>query len=184
VDRKLFFFVCPFPSQNNLQGSIPSELGHLSGLGFFQLYGNNLSGTIPPLIYNISSIYFFSVTQNQLHGSLPPDVRLTLPNLETFYSGLNSFTGPIPVSLSNASRFSRLDFGGNGLIGTVPQNLANLCGVVHHNFDFNRLGNKKVGDLNFLSFLANCTILETLGLAYNQFGGVLPNFIVELAWYG
>jgi Leucine-rich repeat (LRR) protein len=170
-----------FLLRNHLDGSIPSELGRLSGLEVFQLYGNNLSGTIPPLIYNISSIYYFSVTQNQLHGSLPPDVGLTLPNLEIFFGAINSFTGPIPVSLSNASRLTVLDFSENSLTGTVPQNLATLRGLVRLNFEGNRLGNGKVGDMSFLGFLANCTSLEALGLARNQFGGVLPNLIANLS---
>jgi len=170
-----------FLLRNNLQGSIPSELGRLSGLGTFQLYDNNLSGTIPPLIYNISSISYFSVTKNQLYGSLPPDVGLTLPNLEFFAGGVNSFTGPIPVSLSNASRLGTLDFSENVLTGTVPQNLARLHSLIRLNFERNKLGNGKVGDLNFLDFLANCTSLEALGLAHNQFGGVLPSSIANLS---
>jgi Leucine-rich repeat (LRR) protein len=168
-------------ARNNLQGSIPSELGRLSSLGFFQLFGNNLSGTIPPQIYNISSIYMFSVTQNQLHGSLPPDVGLTLPNLEIFLGGGNSFTGPIPVSLSNASRLRELEFGNNDLTGTVPQNLASLQGLVNLKFHGNRLGNEKDGGLDFIGFLANCTSLKILGLSYNQFGGVLPSSIANLS---
>jgi Leucine-rich repeat (LRR) protein len=166
---------------NNLEGSIPSDLGRLSSLGYLQLYGNNLSGTIPPLIFNISSIYYLSVTQNQLHGRLPPDVGVTLPNLEIFAGGVNSFTGPIPVSLSNASRLSVLDFAQNGLTGMVPQNLASLSGLVRLNFDDNRLGNGKVDGLNFLAFLANCTSLEVLGLGRNQFGGVLPSSLANLS---
>jgi Leucine-rich repeat (LRR) protein len=174
----LYFLVL---QQNNLQGSIPSELGRLSSLGVFGLAENNLSGTIPPLIYNISFIFQFSVTQNQLHGSLPPDVGLTLPNLEMFVGGLNSFTGPIPESLSNASRLSFLDFSINGLTGTVPQNLASLRALVRLNLGGNRLGNGKVGDLDFLHFLVNCTSLEVLAFGDNQFGGVLPSSIANLS---
>jgi Leucine-rich repeat (LRR) protein len=166
---------------NNLQGSIPSELGRLSSLGVFRLGGNNLSSTIPPPIYNISSIFTFSVTQNQLHGRLPPDLGLTLPNLELFAGGINSFTGPIPVSLSNASKLSVLDFAFNGLTGTVPQNLASLRALVKLHFSGNRLGNGKVGDLNFLGLLANCTSLKSLGLNSNQFGGVLPSSIANFS---
>uniref|UniRef100_A0A2N9GS27 non-specific serine/threonine protein kinase n=1 Tax=Fagus sylvatica TaxID=28930 RepID=A0A2N9GS27_FAGSY len=169
------------PDHLSSLSNVPSELGRLSTLGFFQLYGNNLSGTIPPLIYNISSIYYISVTQNQLHGSLPPDVGLTLPNLQIFAGGVNSFTGTIPVSLSNASQLRLLDFAQNGLTGTVPQNLASLQGLVRLKFDQNRLGNGKDGDLNFLSFLSNCTNLEVLGLAQNNFGGVLPSSIANLS---
>jgi Leucine-rich repeat (LRR) protein len=173
---RLFLF------RNNLEGSIPSELGRLSSLGAFVLSANNLSGTIPPLIYNISSIYYFVVAANKLYGSLPPDVGLTLPDLEIFLGGLNSFTGPIPESLPNASRLSELDFAeNNGLTGTVPQNLARLRALVSLNFEGNRLGNGKVGDLNFIGFLANCTSLENLGLGGNQFGGVLPSSIANLS---
>ncbi|KAL4606238.1 hypothetical protein ACB092_09G087300 [Castanea dentata] len=139
--------------QNNFQGSIPSELGHLSSLGFFRLALNNLFGTIPPPIYNISSIYFFSVTQNQLHGRFPTDVGFTLPSLQKFYCGANNFTGPIPESLSNASQLQDLDLAHMG----------------------------KDGDLNFLSFLANCTSLKALGLSDNHFGGVLPSSIANFS---
>ena len=167
--------------ENNFQGSIPSELGRLSSLRFFRLSVNNLSGTIPLVIFNISSIYSFSVTQNRLHGSLPPDVGLTLPNLQMFLGGQNSFTGPIPVSLSNASQLQFLDFSSNGLTGTVPQNLASLQGLVVLAFEENSLGKGEDGDLNFLSFLANCTSLEVLRLYGNSFGGVLPNSIANLS---
>ena len=167
--------------QNNFQGSIPSELGHLSSLGFFRLSMNNLSGTIPPQIFNISSIYFFSVTENQLHGSLPTNVGLTLPNLQIFFGGANSFTGAIPVSLSNASQLQKLDFSINGLTGTLPQNFANLQGLVGLKFDVNSLGNGMDGDLNFLKFLANCTSLVVLGLQDNNFGGVFPSSIANLS---
>ncbi|XP_059458364.1 putative receptor-like protein kinase At3g47110 [Corylus avellana] len=174
--------------RNILKGSIPSELGRLSGLRFFSLAVNNLSGTISPPIYNISSIYHFSVAANLLHGSLPPNVGLTLPNLERFFVDLNSFIGHIPVSLSNVSRLYMLDFGENGLTGTVPQNLESFHDLVHLNFYDNSLGNRKVGDLNFLDFLANCTSLKVLALDFNQFGGVLPNSIANLSsrlrWLG
>ncbi|KAK7842125.1 putative receptor-like protein kinase [Quercus suber] len=167
--------------RNSLQGSIPSELGFLSSLGKFQLYGNYLSGTIPSLIYNISSIYYFSVTLNQLHGSIPPDVGLTLPNLQIFAGAVNSFTGTIPASLSNASQLQVLDFSQNNLTGTVPQNLASLQGLVRLNFEVNKLGKGNDGDLNFLNNFANCTSLEVLSFAQNQLGGILPSVIANLS---
>ncbi|XP_030925484.1 probable LRR receptor-like serine/threonine-protein kinase At3g47570 isoform X1 [Quercus lobata] len=168
-------------SRNNFQGSIPSELGRLPRLGFFQLAENYLSGTIPPLIFNISSIYYFSVAKNQLHGSLPPDLGLTLPNLQIFYCTYNNFTGPIPASLSNASQLMHLSFGDNCLTGTVPQSLASLQSLVRLYFSQNKLGYGKDEDLNFLSFLANCTSLEGLALNNNYFGGVLPSSVANLS---
>ncbi|XP_007203343.2 putative receptor-like protein kinase At3g47110 [Prunus persica] len=167
---------------NNFQGSIPHELGRLTNLRRFVLWDNNLSGMIPTSIYNISSIYYFTVTKNQLQGELPPNVGITLPNLEVFAGGVNKFTGTVPLSLSNASRLQVLDFPENGLTGPIPaENLATLQSLVRLNFDQNRLGSGKTGDLNFLSFLANCTSLEVLGLNDNHFGGELPASIANLS---
>ncbi|XP_016652382.1 PREDICTED: putative receptor-like protein kinase At3g47110 [Prunus mume] len=167
---------------NNFQGSIPNELGRLTNLRRFILWDNNLSGMIPPSLYNISSIFYFTVAKNQLHGELPPNVGITLPNLEVFAGGVNKFTGTVPLSLSNASRLQVLDFAENGLTGPLPaENLATLQSLVRLNFDQNRLGSGKTGDLNFLSFLANCTSLEVLGLNDNHFGGELPASIANLS---
>ncbi|TQE01698.1 hypothetical protein C1H46_012642 [Malus baccata] len=167
---------------NNFQGSIPNEFGRLTSLGKFVLGLNNLSGIVPSSIYNISSIYIFDVTQNQLHGELPPNVGISLPNLEQFYISLNKFTGAFPLSLANASRLQSLDFSLNGLTGTLPaESLGSLQSLVWLNVDRNKLGSGKTGDLNFLSFLANCTSLEMLGLHGNRFGGELPGSIANLS---
>lgn len=162
---------------NSFQGSIPPEIGRLSGLRIFQVYGNNFSGSIPSSLYNISSMTYLSVTQNRLHGEIPEDVGARFPNLEVFAGGVNRFTGRIPVSLSNASRLAVLDFPENGLTGTVPSVLGSLSSLYRINFDVNYLD----GDMNFISFLTNCTLLEVLGLSYNFFGGQLPTAVTNLS---
>ncbi|CAL8088095.1 unnamed protein product [Prunus armeniaca] len=162
--------------RNNFRGSIPNELGRLTRLAEFGIPFNNLSGIVPSSIYNISSITTFDVTGNQLHGELPPNVGIILPNLEVFFCGMNNFTGAIPASWSNSSRLGYLDCSANGLTGTLPaENLGKLRSLVWINFGRNRLGSGKAGDLNFLSFLANCTGLENLFLDENHFGGELPS---------
>ncbi|XP_068342099.1 probable LRR receptor-like serine/threonine-protein kinase At3g47570 [Pyrus communis] len=167
---------------NNFEGSIPNAFGRLTSLGRFVIPSNKLSGTVPSSIYNISSIYLFAVTQNQLHGELPQNVGTTLPNLELFAGGVNKFTGSIPVSLSNASKLRFLDFAENGLTGKFPaESFGTLKGLVRLNFDDNRLGSGKTGDLSSLSFLANCTNLEVLSFSRNRFGGELPESIGNLS---
>ncbi|PQP93875.1 putative LRR receptor-like serine/threonine-protein kinase [Prunus yedoensis var. nudiflora] len=169
-------------ARNNFHGSIPNELGRLTSLGQLLLGQNNLSGRVPSSIYNISSIYNFSVAANQLHGELPRNLAINLPNLECFYSGANKFTGSVPASLLNSSRLRLLDFASNGLTGTLPaENLGRLPRLVWISFAGNSLGKGKTGDLNFLSFLANCTSLETLDLSRNQFGGEFPRSIANLS---
>ncbi|KAI5325544.1 hypothetical protein L3X38_034618 [Prunus dulcis] len=169
-------------TRNNFHGSIPSELGRLTSLEVFSLAANNLYGIIPSSIYNISSIKNFSVSANQLHGELPRNLGINLPNLEIFMCGGNKFTGTVPASLLNSSRIQILDFPSNGFTGTVPaENLGTLRSLVSLSFADNSLGNRKTDDLNFLSFLANCTSLKALDLSSNQFGGEFPRSIANLS---
>ncbi|XP_031253104.1 putative receptor-like protein kinase At3g47110 isoform X2 [Pistacia vera] len=167
--------------RNNLQGSIPEELGLLSDLTFFHVGANYLSGFVPSSIYNLSSIYFFSVASNQLQGELPSYVGLTLRNLEVFLGGVNNFTGNIPASLPNASNLQQIELGVNGFTGSIPGSFGRLKSLVKLSFEFNRLGNGEIGDLNFVTFLANCTNLTLLGLVENRFGGELPKSIGNLS---
>lgn len=96
-----------------------------------------------------------------------------------FVGGANRFTGNIPASLSNASGLQVLDF---GFTGKLPgESFGKLQSLVKPNFDENRLGNGKAGDLSFLSVLANCTNLEVLGLSRNRFGGEFPGSITNLS---
>ncbi|KAH6787119.1 hypothetical protein C2S52_006671 [Perilla frutescens var. hirtella] len=166
---------------NSFHGSIPPEIGRLSGLTFFQIYGNQFSGELPSSIYNLSLIKFFSVTQNRLHGEIPSDIGLKYPNVEIFAGGVNNFTGGIPVSLANASRLGLVDFANNSLTGAVPSVLGSLPFLYRINFDVNLLGNGGTGDMNFLSSLTNCTNLEVLGLYGNLFGGKLPAAVANLS---
>ncbi|XP_048439390.1 probable LRR receptor-like serine/threonine-protein kinase At3g47570 [Pyrus x bretschneideri] len=169
-------------SDNNFEGSIPNAFGLLTSLGRFVIPSNKLSGTVPSSVYNISSLYYITFTQNQLQGELPQNVGTTLPNLEKFSGGVNKFTRSILVSLSNASKLRILDFAESGLTGKLPaENFGSLRSLFKLNFDDNRLGNGKTGDLNSLSFLANCTNLEVLGFSRKCFGGELPESIASLS---
>ncbi|XP_077229904.1 receptor kinase-like protein Xa21 [Tasmannia lanceolata] len=167
---------------NILEGSIPNELGRLVSLQELSLYTNKLSGMIPHSLYNISSMVLFVVAGNLLYGSLPQDLGLTLPNLEQLLVGGNQFTGPIPVSLANASGLTLIDFGNNNFSGSLPMNLGSLQDLNILSFESNQLGSKgKSNDLIFLTSLTNCSSLQQLLLDINYISGVLPNSIANLS---
>ncbi|XP_058110891.1 putative receptor-like protein kinase At3g47110 [Magnolia sinica] len=168
-------------SRNNLQGNIPGDLGRIPKLGLLQISQNHLSGTIPSAIYNLSALFMLSVTENQLHGILPPDLGLRLPNLEGFYVSRNWFTGPIPVSLANASFFQELYLPDNDFTGGVPMNLGTLQYLNIFVIGGNQLGTGKEDDLNFINSLSNCSYLENFELGNNSFNGMLPNSIANLS---
>ncbi|KAH7866305.1 hypothetical protein Vadar_018558 [Vaccinium darrowii] len=118
--------------RNNLQGVIPEEIGYLSKLGYFAFPSNEISDTIPLAIYNISSLYHFSVANYMLQGEIPQDVGHTLPNVKLFLGGINNFTGPILVSLSNASGLQMVDFSQNMIYGVRAIKFGNLEWVESH----------------------------------------------------
>ncbi|CAL9002470.1 unnamed protein product [Prunus brigantina] len=164
---------------NKLTGTIPNWIGNFSSL---RLTRNNFHGSIPSELGRLTSLEHFSVSVNHLHGELPRNLGINLPNLEIFMCGSNKFTGTVPASLLNSSRIQILDFPFNGFTGTLPaENIGTLRTLVSLNFAENSLGNRKTDDLNFLSFLANCTSLETLDLSSNQFGGEFPRSIANLS---
>ncbi|XP_058103348.1 putative receptor-like protein kinase At3g47110 [Magnolia sinica] len=167
---------------NSLEGSIPDELGRLVKLQFLQIPVNKLSGLIPPSIYNLSSIVDISVVGNRLHGNLPANLGLTLPNLKYILFGRNQLTGPIPVSLPNASRLLLVDLSFNKFRGPVPVNFGRLRELGILNLGFNQLGGGEGDhDLSLLTSLTNCTRLEVLDLYSNRLRGTMPATIVNLS---
>ena len=70
-------------ADNQLEGSIPSELGQLrNNLEYLILGGNRLSGQIPASIFSLASLISLSLDHNMLDkASLPPNIGELLPNL-------------------------------------------------------------------------------------------------------
>jgi len=137
-------------SESNFEGDIPQEICFLKHLKILGLGENNLSGKITSCLYNISSLTDLYVTQNNLHGSFPPNMFHTLPNLKVLYFGGNQFSGPIPISIANASALQILDLGHNmNLVGQVPS-LGNLQDLSVLSLESNNLGNISTMDLEFL----------------------------------
>ncbi|XP_057990703.1 putative receptor-like protein kinase At3g47110 [Hevea brasiliensis] len=173
-----------YVSYNHMEGNIPNELGQITSLTVLALGPNNLVGSIPSNLYNMSSITVLSVSQNQLHGKLPANIGLTLPNLQIFGIGMNQFSVSIPLSMTNASYLEIVDISANSFTGQVPINLGDLKGLQRLNLELNFLGNNSSKDLAFITSLSNCSNLQALSLADNNFGDVLPSTIVNISTLG
>ena len=56
---------------DTLTGTIPTELGSLSDLRFFNVEGTNLYGTVPMEFTNLSKLQTLVITKTQIVGPLP-----------------------------------------------------------------------------------------------------------------
>ncbi|XVF23640.1 hypothetical protein REPUB_Repub13aG0056900 [Reevesia pubescens] len=166
---------------NHLEGIIPNALGRLSNLKILVISRNNLSGTIPASFYNLSSITYIGMGSNNLSGGLAPEIGFAFPKLEILHIGGNQFTGTIPRSITNISSLKQFDIHANGFSGSVPDNMGNLGNLDLLTMDYNQLGNGEAGDLDFLSSLSNCSLLEVLAIHVNRLGGVLPSSVANLS---
>ncbi|XP_058111209.1 probable LRR receptor-like serine/threonine-protein kinase At3g47570 [Magnolia sinica] len=168
-------------TENSLEGSISAVLTRLVSLEALGLSLNKLSRTIPPQLYNLSSIQILDVGENRLQGKFPPNLGLTLPNLQQLLFGVNQFTGPIPVSLSNASGLALVNLNNNSFSGSVPRDFGNLKNLSRLRLWGNELGIGKGSDLGFLDSLINCSSLQLLDVGINNLSGLLPNSIGNLS---
>ncbi|XP_074285862.1 uncharacterized protein LOC141611260 [Silene latifolia] len=163
-------------AENSLVGRIPDSLGKLQNLTVLAVGTNRLSGTVPPSIFNCSSLVTLNLGENELEGHLPSDLGNTLPNLQFFSLSSNQLTGLIPPSISNSSHLEVLQLPSNGFQGEVPS-LHKLDKIKHLNIGDNLLGMGQAADMNFVSSLANATVLQTFVISKNNFGGDFPRTI-------
>jgi protein brassinosteroid insensitive 1 len=96
-------------SYNQLDGSIPKEIGTMYYLMILNLGHNLLSGLIPPEMGGMANVAVLDLSHNQLEG-------------------------PIPASLS-AMSFSEIDLSNNLLNGSIPElgSLATFPKYVYEN---------------------------------------------------
>ncbi|CAN1299053.1 Probable LRR receptor-like serine/threonine-protein kinase At3g47570 [Linum perenne] len=166
---------------NNLAGQIPESVGRLSRLSRFVVGINQLTGQVPSSLYNLSSITILTLVYNQFEGRIPDDIGFTLPNLVAYGNSRNLMYGPIPESLCNASQLTDINMNRNSFTGRIPSCLGNLQQLLYFNAGDNTLGNNSSGDFEFITSLSNCSLLEEIGVSFNNLGGPLPTSVGNLS---
>ena len=159
--------------ENNLVGTIPSEIGNLTNLGGLHLYYNQLTGSIPPEVGNLTNLTFLSFDTNQLTGLIPPEIG-NLTNLTILQLEQNQLTGSIPPEIGNLTNLTYLNIGSSQLTGSITPEIGNLANLQLLRLD----GNQLTGSIP--SEIGNLTSLYSLDLLNNQLTGTIPPEIGNL----
>ncbi|KAI4302608.1 hypothetical protein MLD38_038332 [Melastoma candidum] len=159
----------------SLSGNIPGTLGSIAGLTFLALNSNKFSGNIPAALGSLSNLYWFDISDNQLTGGLPvsttssPGLNLLL-NANHFHFSQNQLSGQVPEQLfSSQMSLIHILLDGNQFDGPIPSSLGLVQSLEVLRLDHNAFSSSVPRNLN------NLTSLSELYLAGNLLNGSMPN---------
>ena len=156
-----------------LTGTLPAELGQLTGLQALWLQDNQLTGKIPPEFGQLSELQVLHLEGNQLTGELPEELS-QLRQLGRLWLHSNRLTGGVPRWLAEMSGLRDLYLSSNQLTGEIPPELSQLTNLRFLGLGGNQLTGKIPPELGQL------TQLQTLWLGNNELEGEIPSELSHL----
>ena len=110
--------------QGGLSSTIPTEVGRLTNLVFIDLDFNELTGSLTSELLSLSSLTQLDLNDNKLTGSI--DGIGVFPDMEFFQLHNNNFNGTVPEAVGTYSAMTAFTFHGTSIKGTVPASICNL----------------------------------------------------------
>ncbi|KAK9768473.1 hypothetical protein K7432_000884 [Basidiobolus ranarum] len=103
---------------NNLGGTLPTDIGKLRRLRVLSLINTRTTGNIPASIGNLKRLRVFSIFRSQFIGSVPTEL-VQLP-LKYINLNENRLSGSIPSAISELRSATYIGLRGNNFTGQVP----------------------------------------------------------------
>ncbi|HEY9628110.1 MAG TPA: DUF4347 domain-containing protein [Coleofasciculaceae cyanobacterium] len=154
-------------TNNNLAGSLPTELGNLSNLQDLTFNKNQLNGSIPSSLGNLNKLEIIALNNNQLSGSIPSELG-SLSTLKTLNLSSNQLSGSLPTELGNLSNLQDFTLSSNQLSGSIPAGFGGLSSLKSFSLSTNQLSGSIPVELG------NLTNLTSIALNNNQLSGSIP----------
>jgi len=131
--------------KNFNHGTIPKEVGQLTGLINFIVNSNRLHMTIPTELGMLENLQVLDLRANKLTGTIPTDLG-RLSNLQWAYLDRNFLSKSIPSEIGNMDKLFYMNISHNDLIGSIPLEFGKLERL--NGFDISN--NSITGDVDFL----------------------------------
>ncbi|KAL7540992.1 hypothetical protein ACHAXR_010546 [Thalassiosira sp. AJA248-18] len=134
-------------NDNDISGSLPQSIKHLSSIEVLWLGANNLSGSIIPEIGQLSTLKDLSLESNFREDApgkrgfittIPPEIG-DLANLEILSLANNALSGQVPMQLGDLISLRRLQLSGNFFESQLPPELGRLEMLEELDISFNWL---------------------------------------------
>ena len=153
-------------------GTLPTELGYLTGMKIFFVQNNLFTGNIPPEIGSWTELEQIDLSHNRLVSTIPTEVG-NFEDLRFFNIGFNNISGSIPSEIGLIDRLQVLNFEHNFLAGRMPSEIGLLDKLQGLN-----------GGMNLLTSippeLGQLTFCDTIILNNNNLQGTIPTSIGDL----
>ncbi|KAE8696647.1 leucine-rich repeat receptor-like protein kinase [Hibiscus syriacus] len=154
-------------SRNDLEGTIPAEMGLFANMRYLNLSSNKLQSRIPPELGLFPNLTVLDLRDNTLSGDVPGDIcesgSLVILQLDG-----NSLSGPIPDEIGNCSSLYSLTLSHNNLTGSIPKMISELSELKILKLEFNELSGEIPKEFGMLENLL------AVNVSYNQLIGRLP----------
>jgi len=101
------------------KGQVSKYEKNLHFVTLIDMSNNNLTGTIPSQIFSLTGLFSLNLSHNSLTGKIPNEIG-NMKKLESLDFSVNNFQGEIPQDLSSLSFLSYLNLSFNNLTGQIP----------------------------------------------------------------
>lgn len=124
-------------SNNQIVGTVPASIAHLSNLTTMRLDDNSMDGTIPAQLF-MTPLRELWLHNNQFSGEISNQIgaALELTDLRLFANQLNS---TLPESLYQLTNLVHLDAGDQGFTGTLSPLIGDIMNLEYLSLRNNKL---------------------------------------------
>jgi len=160
---------------NNMSGTLPTELAILSRLQQVQFSFNDIQGNISVINKKMPHLKLIDVHSNKLTGTIADAFFNNFPGLEKLRLSTNFFQGTLSSNIGQLSRLNELILSNNNFQGTLPSEEIGKLFFLEKIILFQ---NQFEG--NIPSTIGNLKFLKWIDFSQNNFMGTLPQSFYKL----